>query len=328
MPDRLPPLRIAFVGTPGFAVPTLEHLLRSDHILVGVVTPPDRPRGRGQHLTEGPVKRLALDHNLPVLQPARISDPAFLEALRRWRVDLGVVAAYGKILTQTLLDLPRLGMINVHASLLPKYRGAAPIQRAVMAGEPETGVTIMRIVRELDAGPMLATVVQSIGPEKTSDEIEQELAFLGAALLVSVVNDIASDRVVEMPQDSSQATYAPRLTKSEGLIVWTQSAQSIHNRVRGLHPWPHAFTYLDGARYIIHRTRIEADVSHRFDSSRACAGQILAASDGKLLVNCGEGGTLAILQIQPEGRRPLEIREFLSGHHLRPGQVFTGIPNP
>jgi methionyl-tRNA formyltransferase len=320
-------LRIAFFGTPEFAVPTLEHLLRSDHTLVGVVTQPDRPRGRGQHLTDGPIKQLALDHQLPVFQPERISDPAFLDTLRSWRVDLGVVAAYGKILTQTVLDLPRLGMINVHASLLPKYRGAAPIQRAVMAGEAESGVTIMRIVRELDAGPMLATMVQSIGPEETSDELEQELAFLGAALLISVVNDIASDRAVEIPQDSSQATYAPRLTKSEGLIVWTQSTQDIHDRVRGLHPWPHAFTYLDGARYIILRARVEGDASPPSGSNRVCAGEILVASDGKLLVNCGDGGTLAILQIQAEGRRPLEIREFLAGHHLRPGQVFSGPPN-
>lgn len=317
------PLRIAFWGTPEFAVPTLEHLLRSDHAVVGVVTQPDRPRGRGQHLRMGPVKRVALEHELPVLQPERMKDPTFLDALRGWQVDLAVVAAYGKILPQTLLELPRLGMINVHASLLPKYRGAAPIQRAVMAGERETGITIIRLVQELDAGPMLAKLVQPVRPDDTSDEIEQQLAFLGAALLVSVVNDIAVGRAVEVPQDSAQATLAPRLTKAEGLIDWMLPAQSIHNRVRGLHPWPHAFTYLGGARYIILRSRSERPAAIFPGSRDARPGEVLAASGDQLFVRCGDGSVLAILEIQPEGRRPLEVREFLSGHHLRPGQQFS-----
>lgn len=320
------PLRIAFWGTPEFAVPTLEHLLRSDHAVVGVVTQPDRPRGRGQHLTMGPVKRVALEHELPVLQPERMKDPTFLDALRGWQADLAVVAAYGRILPQTLLELPRLGMINVHASLLPKYRGAAPIQRAVMAGERETGITIIRLVQELDAGPVLAKLVQPVGPDDTSDEIEQQLAFLGAALLVSVVNDIAAGRTVEIPQDSTQATLAPRLTKAEGLIDWMLPAQSIHNRVRGLHPWPHAFTYLEGARYIILRSHSERAAAIVPGSQDARPGEVVAASGDQLSVRCGDGSVLAILEIQPEGRRPLEVREFLSGHHLRPGQVFSPQP--
>lgn len=313
---------IAFFGTPEFGVPTLEHLLRSDHQVVGAVTQPDRPSGRGQHLAIGPVKRLALDHKLPVLQPERMKDPTFLDALRGWQIDLAVVAAYGRILPRMLLELPRLGMINVHASLLPKYRGAAPIQRAVMAGERETGITIIRLVEELDAGPMLAKLAQPVGPDDTSEDVEQQLAFLGAALLVSVVNDIAAGHAVEIPQDSAQATHAPRLTKAEGLVDWMLPAQAIHDRVRGLHPWPHAFTYLDGARYIIMRSRPEAGSSLASGSRDARLGEVLAASGDHLLVRCGEGSTLAILEIQPEGRRPLAVREFLSGHHLRPGQVF------
>jgi methionyl-tRNA formyltransferase len=319
-------MRIAFLGTPEFAVPTLEHLLRSDHQVVGAVTQPDRPSGRGQHLTMGPVKRVAIEHNLPVLQPERMKDPAFLDALRGWQLDLAVVAAYGRILPQTLLELPRLGMINVHASLLPKYRGAAPIQRAIMAGDRETGVTIIRLVEELDAGPMLARLVQPVGPDDTSEEIEQQLAFLGAALLVSVVNDMATGRAVEVPQDPAQATRAPRLTKSEGLIDWMQPAQTIHNRIRGLRPWPHAFTYLDGARCIILRSRPEVETPIVSGSRDARPGEVLAASGERLLVKCGDGSALAILQIQPEGRRPLEVREFLAGHHLRPGQVFSPQP--
>ena len=318
-------VRIAFFGTPEFAVPTFEHLLRSGHQVAGVVTQPDRPRGRGQRLTAGPVKRVALEHNLPVLQPERMLDPTLLEALRSWQIDLAVVAAYGKILPQALLDLPRLGMINVHASLLPKYRGAAPIQRAVMAGERETGITIIRLVRELDAGPMLGRLVQPVGPDDSSQDIEQQLAFLGAALLVRVVDDLAAGRAIEVPQDSALATRAPRLNKSEGLIDWTLPAQSIHDRIRGLHPWPHAFSYLNGARHIILRSRVESRPSPASGARGALPGELLETTREHLVVQCGDHSALAILQIQPEGRRPLEVREFLAGHHMQPGQVF-GAP--
>ena len=319
----MPSLRVAFFGTPEFAVPTLTHLLRSSHRVVGVVTQPDRPRDRGQRVTAGPVKRVALEHQLPLLQPERMSDSAFIDAVRGWHVDLAVVAAYGKILPRTLLELPRLGMINVHASLLPKYRGAAPIQRAVMAGERETGITIIRLVQELDAGPMLTRLVQPIGSKQTSEDVEHQLAVPGAVLLVGVVDDLAAGLAVETPQDPAQATYAPRLNKSEGLIDWTQPAQSIHDRIRGLRPWPQAFTFLDDARYIILRSRVERSVSVSAGSGDARPGEVLAASGEQLLVKCGDGAALAILEIQPEGRRPLEIRQFLSGHHLRPRQRFT-----
>lgn len=316
-------MRIAFFGTPAFAVPTLEHLRRSDHQVVGVVAQPDRPRGRGQRLTAGPVKRAALEHKLPVLQPERMADPAFLDALRSWQVDLAVVAAYGKILPRTLLELPPLGMINVHASLLPKYRGAAPIQRAVMAGERETGVTIIRLILELDAGPMLARLVRPVRPDDTSEDVERQLALLGAALLVSVVDDIAAGRAVEVLQDSAQATHAPRLTKSEGLIDWTRSAQTIHDRIRGLHPWPRAFSYLNSARHIILKSRVEPLPSAASGGRDAYPGELLETSGEHLRVQCGDSSTLAILEIQPEGRRPLEVREFLAGHHVQPGQVFS-----
>ena len=318
-------VRIAFFGTPEFAVPTLEHLLRSDHQVVGVVTRPDRPRGRGQRLTAGPIKRVALEHNLPLLQPERMLDPTLLETLRSWQIDLAVVAAYGKILPQALLDLPRLGMINVHASLLPKYRGAAPIQRALMAGERETGITIIRLVVELDAGPMLGRLVQPVGPDDTSADIEQQLAFLGAALLVRVVDDLAAGYAIEVPQDSALATHAPRLNKSQGLIDWTLPAQSIHNRIRGLHPWPHTFTYLNSARHIILKSRVEPRPSAASGARSASPGELLETTGEHLLVQCGDHSTLAILQIQPEGRRPLGAREFLAGHHIQPGQVF-GAP--
>ena len=321
-PETRPPLRIAFFGTPTVAVPSLEHLLRSRHVLAGVVTQPDRPRGRGQRPSDAPIKQVANRERLPLLQPEGLHDAAVVETLRDWRIDLGVVAAYGKILPQTLLEVPRFGMINVHASLLPKYRGAAPIQRAVMAGETETGITIIRLVRELDAGPMLGTATRRITPDETAEEIESDLALLGAALLMSVIDDIAAGTAQEIPQESTHASYAPRLSKAEGLIDWTQPARRIHDQIRGLHPWPHAFTYLGGVRYIILESRlvepIQSDVPRW---QQAHAGDILDAEGDHLTVKAGDAA-VAILTIQPEGRRPLGVRDFLAGHPLRPGQSF------
>src|ERR1043165_6200793 len=234
-------MNILFFGTPRFAVPTLQHLLDSQHTVTGVVTQPDRPRGRGQKVTYAPVKALASERGIPVFQPDRLKPPEVAETLRHWNADVAVVAAYGRIIPEHLLSIPRLGMINVHASLLPKYRGAAPVHRAVINGDPETGVTIMRVVKELDAGGMFVKVIRPIGPEDTSDVVEADLAEMGAELLASVIDQLAVGTAREQPQDEAQATYAPRLTKEEGLIDWGESAVQIHNRVRGLYPWPHAY---------------------------------------------------------------------------------------
>jgi methionyl-tRNA formyltransferase len=318
------PVRIVFFGTPEFAVPSFAQLLRSRHRVVGVVTQPDRPHGRGQHRSDGPVKAMAVAHELPVLQPERLQDPGVIESVQSWRPDLGIVVAYGRLLSQALLDVPHLGMINVHASLLPTYRGAAPIQRAVMAGERETGITIMRVVRELDAGPMLGTLVYPIRPDHTGEDLERELAFLGAALLLAVVDDLAAGQATEIPQDPAQATYAARLTKAEGLIDWTLSARTIHDQIRGLRPWPQAFTYLNGVRYILLASQAgPASVSVPFPDV-AKPGEILVASGDQFIVKTGDGSQIQVLEIQPEGRKPLSAREFLAGHPLRPRQVFGG----
>jgi methionyl-tRNA formyltransferase len=248
------PLAIVFFGTPAFAAPTLQALLHSRHRVVGVVSQPDRPRGRGQKPGIAPVKELALRAGLPVLQPERLKDPAFLEAFAALGADIGVVAAYGRIVPEVVINTPRLGLINVHGSLLPRYRGAAPIHRAVMAGDAETGITIMRIVKELDAGAMFAKAVRPIPLEATSGDMERELADVGAHLLVEVVDAIAAGTAQEEEQDAAQATYAPKITRDESAIDWTRSASAIHNQVRGLNPWPRASTTLDGARLIVIRT--------------------------------------------------------------------------
>jgi methionyl-tRNA formyltransferase len=306
-------LRIVFFGTPEFAVPTLRALLRSRHPVVGVVTQPDRARGRGQRVTYSPVKTLALEHRVPVFQPNRLREPAVSEMLRRWQPDVGVVAAYGKLIPEDLLALPRLGMINVHASLLPRLRGAAPVHRAVINGDAETGVTIMRVVKELDAGSMLAKVSRAIGPDETSDAVEHDLAEIGARLLVDVVNRIAVGAASEEPQDDSLATYAPKITKEEGPIDWTMPASVLHNRVRGLHPWPHAHTNLHGQRLILLKTRALST------TTTEPAGTVVEVTRDTIQVAAGDGGRLAIEELQAEGRRPMNTRDFLSGHTVRVG---------
>ena len=309
-------MRVVFFGTPQFAVPSLEQLIHSTHDVVGVVTQPDRPRGRGQKVTDAPVKMTAVQHGLPVFQPARLRDPEVSETLTRWAPDLGVVAAYGKILPESVLNLPRFGMINVHASLLPRYRGAAPVHRAVIDGMPETGVTIMRMVLALDAGGMFAKVTRPIGPDETSDVVERDLARLGASLLVDVIDDLAAGRAVEEPQDDSLSTYASKITKDEGLIDWTLAATAIHNRVRGLYPWPHAFSYLNGERLIVMRSHVAPE------PTSVEPGTIVDVS-GAISVATGHNGRLAIDEVQPEGRRSMTVRDYLAGHPIQPGTRFS-----
>lgn len=309
-------LRIVYFGTPAFAVPTLRGLLASRHTVVALVSQPDRARGRGQHVTPTPTKAVALEAGVPVLQPLKLREQAFLSSIAGFEADLGVVAAYGRILPDALLGIPHLGMINVHGSLLPKYRGAAPVHRAVIAGESMTGITIMRVVTELDAGPMLATATRPIGPDDISVEVERDLAEIGARSLIEVVDRFAQGPVVETPQDDRLATFAPKLEKSESPIDWELSAREIHNRVRGLQPWPMASTTIGGGRMLIHRTQLTDE------SIRADGGTILAAHGDALSVAAGDGAVLRLLVIQPEGRRAMTAREFLSGHKLQPGMLL------
>jgi methionyl-tRNA formyltransferase len=310
-------LRIAFFGTPAFAVPSLERLLSSRHDVVGVVTRPDRPRGRGHAVAPSPVKALAVARGLPVLQPERLREPDVYERLAQWAAGLGVVAAYGKLVPESLLALPALGMINVHASLLPKYRGAAPVQRAIIDGATETGVTIMQMVPLLDAGGMFARVRRPIGPDDTSDAVERDLAERGAELLMEVIEDLIAGTAVAEPQDDMLSTYAPRLTKAEGLIDWTLPAAFVHNRVRGLHPWPHAYTFLDGVRLILLRTRVEVG------STDAPPGTIVSVSRDDFHVATGHGGRIGVQRVQPEGRREMSAGEFLAGHPVDVGARLT-----
>ncbi len=310
-----PALRIVFFGTPEFAVPTLGALFDSTEEVVAVVSQPDRPRGRGQQLQPTPTKALAADlaRGVPVLQPDRLRDEAFLAAIAALKPDLGVVAAYGKLLPEALLQIPRLGMINVHASLLPRWRGAAPVHRAVIAGDEITGVSIMRVVKELDAGAVFLTGSHPIALSDTSVDVERALARLGAGLLLEVARAMAEGRAAETPQEPSLVTYASKITKEEGAIDWGLPAMRIHNLVRGLQPWPLVSGRIAGARVLIHRTTPLSAVTP------APPGTILRADTDRFEVAAGDGRVLGLEALQPEGKRVMTAREFLAGRHVSPG---------
>ena len=310
------PFRVLYFGTPQFAVPTLERLIGSSHQVVGVVTQPDRPRGRGQHVTASPVKVVAEAHGVPVLQPTQLRDAAFLDAVRDLAPDIGVVAAYGRILPQVLLDLPEGGMVNVHASLLPRWRGAAPIDRAVIAGDTVTGVTIMRVVLALDAGPMLARTELPITLSDTSESLEPRLASAGADLLVATLDRMAEGHVTEVPQDESHVTYAERLQRSESMVVWTRSAAEIDRQIRGLQPWPLAVVTIDGRRVALLRSTVIAS------DAGGAPGTVIRATGDDLHIAAGDG-LVAITQLKPEGRRPMSVRDWLNGVAITPGTVVT-----
>ena len=316
-------MKIAFFGTPAFAVPSLERLAAAGERVVLAVTRPDRPRGRGQRIQPSPVKASAEEHGIPVVQPLRAREPDFAARLAASGAELGVVVAYGQLLPDEVLAAPRHGVINVHASLLPRYRGAAPIQRAVIAGETETGVTMIRLVREMDAGPMLGSVSHPIRGHETSADVERALAGLGADLLVDTVRAIAAGRCREQPQDHALATYAPRLVRDDGRIDWTRPARTVHDLVRGLHPWPPAFAWVDGSRYLIRRTTPEPAV---LPGPVPAPGAVVEARGNRLRVACGGGTVLSILEIQAEGRRAQSARDFLAGRRIAADAVFRPAP--
>ncbi len=307
------PLRLIYFGTPEFAVPSLRKLIASSHAVLGVVSQPDRPRGRGHHLSPTATKTVALEQGIPVPQPEKIRTEEFLDAVRALEPDLGVVAAYGKILPEALLQIPPLGMINVHGSLLPRWRGAAPVHRAVIAGDTVTGVTIMRVVKELDAGATFATVTRPIGPDDTSVEVEKDLAEMGGDLLVQVVDQTAAGTARETPQPGDGVRYASKILKTEGLVDWSLPAIQLHNLIRGLQPWPLVSARLAGTRILIHRSTLLPD------ATSADAGTIVRASRDELDVAGGDGGVLRILALQPEGRRVMTPREFLASRRIEAG---------
>jgi methionyl-tRNA formyltransferase len=314
--------RIVFMGTAELACASLEALAAAPGFeVVAVVTQPDRPKGRALKLQPSPVKQAALRAGLPVLQPERARDAAFGEELRRLEPGLIVVAAYGQLLPPAILALPPLGCFNLHASLLPKYRGAAPIQWAILDGQTETGVTIMKMAEKLDTGGILAQRATAIAPEDTAVTLHERLARLGAQLLVETLADAVNNQLTVRPQAEAQATYARKITKEDGHLDWSQPARSLWNRVRALIPWPGAFTTLPGGAKARTVKIWRASVEEARAVAPGAPGVVLQADKAGIVVASG-GGALRIHELQLEGGRRLSAAEFLAGHPMPPGIRF------
>jgi methionyl-tRNA formyltransferase len=318
-------MRVVFMGTPTFSVPTLEALLGSEFPVVGVVTQPDRPRGRGQGLSASPVKELAQAQGLPILQPEKMKHAEFLKNLDEWKPDVIVVTAFGRILPKTILDLPPHGCLNVHASLLPRYRGAAPIQWAIIHGESETGITTMLMDQGMDTGAILLQERVPIDPEETAGELSVRLALIGGRLLIETLHGWISKTITPIVQDEAKATMAPLLKKEDGNLSWDRSAIEIVNRIRGLSPWPGAYTFCQQERLTIWKGSALVDRSEVTPRDEQ-PGSIVEVGKENLLVKTGEG-LLSITEIQPANRRRMPIAKFLSGRRLTSGMKFTREPH-
>lgn len=316
-------LKIVFMGTPDFAIPSLEAIVSSGHQIIGVVTQPDKPKGRGKKLTPPPVKEWAIERGIPVYQPEKARDPEFIRILRELAPDLIVTAAYGQILPKDILDIPPLGCINIHASLLPKYRGASPIQQALIDGEAETGITIMYMDVGMDTGDIILQRSIPIHPDEQADELHDRLAVLGGQVLAEALKLFERGRPVGCPQEHDKATYCKKIDKSMGNIDWTQSASRIKNLVRGLTPWPGTFTFLGDQRIKVWKVQ-EWEYS---TLGTYTPGQVVVADQRQgLVVACGDG-FLRLVRIQGEGKKAMEDIEFLRGNPIPVGVVFKSEPS-
>ena len=308
-------MRILFMGTPDFAVPCLEQLIEDGHEIVGVVTQPDKPKGRGHKLLPPPVKETALKHGIDIFQPETLKNGVFLSELTRLNPELIIVVAYGKILPRYLLDFPTHGCINVHASLLPKYRGAGPIQWSIINGDTVTGVTTMFMAEELDAGDMILKAETRIGEEETAGELFDRLSVLGAQVLSKTLEGVEQGEVPRKPQDASLATYAPMVSKETGHINWRKDAEEIRNLVRGTNPWPVSYSLYEGQPMkVIH--------ANRGDQAEGRCGEILWADKRGICVACGDGESLVIDEIQMHGSKRMRVADYLNGHEITVGTIL------
>ena len=311
-------MRIVFMGTPESAVQSLQKLLADGHEVASVWTQPDKPAGRGEKLHSSPIKEFALAHQLPIEQPKKIRTDEAKALFASYNADVAVVVAYGRILPAEFLIAPKRGCINVHFSLLPKYRGAAPANWAIANGESQTGVTTMFIEQELDAGPVLLQSVTAIGEKETSPQLMQRLSIMGAILLGETLSRL--NKIVPKPQIDQDATFAPILTREHGLIDWADSAISIERRVRGFQPWPNAYTTYKGKRLIVWEAEVKEGIT-----TGGSPGEVIAAHGDDLMIKAGQNSALRILELQSESKRRMTAREFLSGSRLQVGERFGEV---
>ncbi|WP_224961411.1 methionyl-tRNA formyltransferase [Geomonas subterranea] len=306
-------LRIIFMGTPEFACPTLRTLIERGENVVAVVTQPDRPKGRGQQTLPPPVKVVAQEHGIPVLQPVKVRLPESMEEIRALQPDLIVVVAFGQILPKALLEIPKHGCINVHASLLPRYRGAAPLNWCIINGEAETGVTTMMMDVGLDTGDMLLKSATPIDPDEDTQSLHDRMSQLGAELLAQTLDRLVAGELTPEKQDDSLTCYAPMMKKEDGLIDWTRSAQDIKNQVRGMTPWPGAFSFLDDKLLKVYKVQTAAGTGN--------PGEVVAAGRDGIEVACGEG-SLLIRELQLEGKKRMAAGDFLAGYKVPAGSLL------
>lgn len=318
----MPPTRIVMLGTGDFALPTFVHLCETGHRVERLITQPDRPQGRKQELIPSPIRRAAIDRGIAVDQPEDVNAPGSLEALRLLAPDLLVTAAYGQILSADLLAIPRLGGINLHGSVLPSYRGAAPVARAIEQGERESGVTVIRMTPRIDAGGMIAVARTPIGPDETAGELEARLATLGAPLIADAIAALEAGTARIIPQENDRVTRAPKLRKEDGLIDWSRPARAVHDKVRAMQPWPVAYTHwrrtvpsedgprVEPVRLIVHATRVV--------EGEGAPGEVLDAEGDRLVIAAG-GGAVRILTIQREGKKHGPVASFLRGNPVARG---------
>ena len=314
-------LRIIFMGTPDFAVSSLERLIAEGHEVVGVFTQPDKPKGRKHILTPPPVKECALLHHIPVYQPESLKHGEAIPILEQAQPDVIVVAAFGMLLKSDVLDFPKYGCINVHASLLPKYRGAAPINACILNGETETGVTTMQMNEGLDTGDILLSETVTIGENETAGELFDRLAVLGGTVLARTLEAIEAGTLTRTPQDDALSCYAGMLSKADSPVDWMRTAQEVHNRIRGLSPWPGALTTRDGSPLKLHRSVLAPECS---DGKTGCSEPgALYAEQGRLFVRCGDGNYVELLEVQPHGSRAMDTKSYLLGHPVEAGQSVS-----
>ena len=318
MTDTRKNFRIIFMGTPDFSVPALQGLIDGPDQVVAVITQPDRPKGRGKKLSPPPVKVLAESASIPVLQPTKIKTTEFADELRSFNPDLIIVAAYGRILPPSILDLPPLGCINIHGSLLPRHRGAAPIQWAILTGDKEAGITIMQMDVGMDTGAMLLPASVPVELDETAGGLFTKLSELGGTTLLKALDRLRQDKLPPIEQDHSLATAAPPLKKEDGSIDWDKSAWKIHCLIRGMDPWPTAYSFLDGKRFRFFSPELTDTVCKQEP------GSIIQADRNGLLLATGDGALL-VREIQPEGKKRMSVEAYLCGHPLEDGQQFIPV---
>lgn len=310
-------MRIVFMGTPEFAVPSLEILIENKLNVVMVVTQPDRPKGRGYKVSYSPVKECALKYNIPVMQPVKIGSSESVEQLKMLKPDLFITCAFGQLLTNDVLSIPKFGTVNVHGSLLPKYRGAAPIQWAIINGEKKTGVTTMLTVLKLDAGDILLSEEIGIDDDMTAGQLHDKMSVIGAELLLRTIREMEKGSINPIPQNDSEATYAPRIVRETGKINWQNSATSIHNLVRGTCPWPGAYSYLKGERIRIWKSKVQ-DADKISESE---PGTIIGINKKEFLVQTGKG-VISIFEIQCDSGKRMTVEQYICGHEVNLGDRF------